>query len=320
MRRRVKVAFKMMKAVLAGLLSAAAVIPAAAMAQDVSLREAFRQRMEARGARAGGGDRAPAVQARADAQVGGGWQRPERAQRFERAERPERAERADRPESVERRDRDERRAQAPAGGWQRQDAPRPDPRTSADPRDGRPLWTERNFRGRPDRDQARRDRDDHERNWNRDRDARNRWSNGGGWNDNRWNGGGWSSGGGWNGGRDDRRDWSWNDRGDRRPAWNRDWRRDSRYDWNRYRTANRAAYRLPRYYAPYGWNQGYRRFSIGVTLSSLLFAQDYWLDDPYSFRLPEPYGPYRWVRYYDDALLVDVYTGQVVDAEYGFFF
>lgn len=313
MRRRVKVAQEMMKAVLAALASAAAVIPAAAMAQDTSLREAFRQRMEARGVRSGGGERGPAVQARADGQASGGWQRPERP---ERAERPERRERRDvvapsggwqRPVRDGR--PDERRVDAPAGGWQRPDAPRPDPRTSADPRDGRPLWTERNFRGRPDREQARRDRD---RDWRRANNGRN-----GGWNggwDGAWNGG---SNPGWNG---DRRDWSWNDRDDRRPSWNRDWRRDSRYDWNRYRTANRAAYRLPRYYAPYGWNQGYRRFSIGVTLSSLLFAQNYWLDDPYSYRLPEPYGPYRWVRYYDDALLVDVYTGQVVDAEYGFFF
>jgi hypothetical protein len=27
----------------------------------------------------------------------------------------------------------------------------------------------------------------------------------------------------------------------------------------------------------------------------------------------------RWIRYYNDALLVDVYTGEVVDAIRGFF-
>ena len=31
------------------------------------------------------------------------------------------------------------------------------------------------------------------------------------------------------------------------------------------------------------------------------------------------YGPYRWVRYYDDVLLVDVYSGEVVDVIYDFF-
>ena len=56
-----------------------------------------------------------------------------------------------------------------------------------------------------------------------------------------------------------------------------------------------------------------------MTLSSLLFAQNYWIADPYSYRLPDAYGPYRWVRYYDDALLVDVYSGEVVDAMYDFF-
>ena len=131
----------------------------------------------------------------------------------------------------------------------------------------------------------------------------------------------------------DRRDWSWRSgnaggwgrqaqRGpdrdwDRR--WDRGWRQDRRYDWSGYRNSNRAAYRLPRYYAPYGWNGGYRRFGIGARLSSLLFAQNYWIDDPFAYRLPEPYGPYRWVRYYNDAILVDVDTGEIVDAIYDLF-
>ena len=114
--------------------------------------------------------------------------------------------------------------------------------------------------------------------------------------------------------------YAWRDpRGDRGGRWNREWRGDTRYNWQSYRTSNRNAYRLPRYYAPYGWNYGYRRFSIGVTLSSALFAQGYWIDDPYDYRLPEVYGPYRWVRYYNDALLVDIYSGQVVDVVYDIF-
>ena len=36
-------------------------------------------------------------------------------------------------------------------------------------------------------------------------------------------------------------------------------------------------------------------------------------NDPWAYRLPEAYDDFRWVRYYNDALLVDVYTGEVVD-------
>ena len=49
------------------------------------------------------------------------------------------------------------------------------------------------------------------------------------------------------------------------------------------------------------------------------YQPDYWLDDPWQYRLPPVYGPYRWVRYYDDALLVDIYSGQVVDVIDNFF-
>ena len=103
-------------------------------------------------------------------------------------------------------------------------------------------------------------------------------------------------------------------------AWSRDWRGDNRYAWSRYRTANRSAYRLPRYYAPGNWSYGYRRFSIGVTLSSSLWGENYWIGDPYAYRLPDAYGPYRWVRYYDDALLVDIRSGRVVDTVYDIFY
>ena len=102
-------------------------------------------------------------------------------------------------------------------------------------------------------------------------------------------------------------------------AFNHDWRRDNRYDWRDYRARNRAIYHLPRYYAPYGWGYGYRRFGVGFTLNSVLFGPNYWIGDPWAYRLPPAYGPYRWVRYYDDALLVDIRTGYVVDVVYDIF-
>lgn len=102
-----------------------------------------------------------------------------------------------------------------------------------------------------------------------------------------------------------------------RDRWSGDWRRDHRYDWRRYRDRNRSLFRIGRYYDPYGWN--YRRFSIGFSLYPSYYSSSYWLDDPWMYRLPPAYGPYRWVRYYDDALLVNIYTGQVVDVLYNFF-
>lgn len=151
------------------------------------------------------------------------------------------------------------------------------------------------------------------------RDDRNDWRNDGRdqrWNDrdgrrddNRWND------------RDGRRgDRHWNDRDNhKRYSWDRDWRRDQRYDWKRYRNQYRHIYHAPRYYAPRGWDYGYRRFSIGITLWSGLYGSNYWIDDPYYYRLPPAYGSLRWVRYYDDALLVDIRTGYVVDVIRDFF-
>ena len=66
-----------------------------------------------------------------------------------------------------------------------------------------------------------------------------------------------------------------------------------------------------------GWN--YRRLGIGFTLGAPFFASSFWINDPWAYRLPPAYGQYRWVRYYGDVLLVDIYTGQVVDVINDFF-
>ena len=100
--------------------------------------------------------------------------------------------------------------------------------------------------------------------------------------------------------------------------WGRDWRENHRYNWDVYRTLNRNIFRLDRYYAPYR-NYEYRRLGIGFFLDSLFYSDAYWIDDPWRYRLPDVYEPYRWVRYYDDVLLVDTYSGEVVDVIYDFF-
>jgi hypothetical protein len=111
-------------------------------------------------------------------------------------------------------------------------------------------------------------------------------------------------------------------RGDRnrnwRNDWNRGWRNDNRYNWSSWRSRNRHAYHLSPYYSPYR-NWRYQRFSVGLFLDSLFYSQRYWIGDPWQYRLPAaPYGT-QWVRYYNDVLLVDVYTGEVVDVIYDFF-
>jgi hypothetical protein len=100
--------------------------------------------------------------------------------------------------------------------------------------------------------------------------------------------------------------------------WDRRWRQDARYDWQRYRYQNRNIFSPGRYYSPYR-GHSYSRFSIGLFLEPLFYNQRYWLGNPGHYRLPAAYPGTRWVRYYDDVLLVDVYSGEVVDVIYDFF-
>ena len=126
----------------------------------------------------------------------------------------------------------------------------------------------------------------------------------------------------WRNDRNDRNDRNWRDgrRGDRRGDhnWNRGWRNDNRYNWSSWRNQNRRIYHLSPYYSPYR-NWRYQRFSVGLFLDSLFYDQRYWIGNPYEYRLPPaPYGT-QWVRYYDDVVLVDVYSGEVLDVIYDFF-
>ncbi|MDB5691860.1 MAG: hypothetical protein JWO81_923 [Alphaproteobacteria bacterium] len=128
-----------------------------------------------------------------------------------------------------------------------------------------------------------------------------------------------------NGGRNNNRGgqrWG-NDRGnwqgDRngRGGWNQGWRNDNRYDWQRYRNQNRRIFNLGRYFAPYG-DYGYNRLDIGIALGEAFFARNYWIDPLYYHLPPAPPGT-AWVRYYDDVVLVDLYSGEVLDVINDFF-
>lgn len=99
-------------------------------------------------------------------------------------------------------------------------------------------------------------------------------------------------------------------------GWNRDWRNDRRYDWRRYRDRNRSVFRLGVYFDPFGYS--YHRYNIGYRIQPIYFGQRYWID-PAMYQLPYPPPGTQWVRYWNDALLVDMYTGEVVDVIYNFF-
>lgn len=95
------------------------------------------------------------------------------------------------------------------------------------------------------------------------------------------------------------------------------WRHDRRYDWHNWRHRHRSLFRLGFYVDPFGW--GYRPYSIGWRLWPSYYSSRFWLNDPWQYRLPYAPPGYRWVRYYDDALLVDTWNGEVVDVIYNFF-
>ena len=99
--------------------------------------------------------------------------------------------------------------------------------------------------------------------------------------------------------------------------WRSDWRRDHRYNWRNWRRHHRSHFHFGFYSDPFGWD--YFRYGIGWRMWPSYYRNSFWLNDPWRYRLPPAYGPYRWIRYYDDALLVNIYTGQVVDVEYDVF-
>jgi hypothetical protein len=130
---------------------------------------------------------------------------------------------------------------------------------------------------------------------------------------------GYNNGQGWRGGQQGRDYGRPGYGGNNRPQWRNDWRGDNRYDWRGWRDRNRNQFHAPRYQPPRGFGWGYRSFSIGYRLDRLFYAQNYWINDPWEYRLPPVYGPYRWVRYYNDAILVDIDSGEVVDVIQNFF-
>ena len=99
--------------------------------------------------------------------------------------------------------------------------------------------------------------------------------------------------------------------------WSSNWRNNSKYDWQNHRRHHRSIFHLGFYYDPFGW--GYNPFEIGWRMWPSYYSSRFWINDPWYYRLPYAPPGTRWIRYYDDAILVDTWTGEVVDVIYNFF-
>jgi len=95
------------------------------------------------------------------------------------------------------------------------------------------------------------------------------------------------------------------------------WRKDRRYDWYKHRNRYWWLFQLGWYNDPFGW--GYQPYGIGWRMWPSYYSRSYWLDDPWQYRLPYAPAGTRWIRYWDDAVLVDLWSGQVIDVVYNFF-
>jgi Ni/Co efflux regulator RcnB len=91
--------------------------------------------------------------------------------------------------------------------------------------------------------------------------------------------------------------------------------RADRRDWRAYRNDNRRLYSRGHWRSPYA----YRSFRPGLSIGVGYYAPRYYIADPWRYRLPPAHGTLRWVRHYDDALLVDVRRGRVVDVIRNFY-
>lgn len=97
------------------------------------------------------------------------------------------------------------------------------------------------------------------------------------------------------------------DHGDRDREYHGAWR-----DFDAPRHFHEGGYRPPEGYEHRHWRHGDR-------LPPEYFIRDYWIGDFLAFGLFAPPPDYVWVRVGDDALLIDQYTGEVVQVEYDIF-
>lgn len=100
------------------------------------------------------------------------------------------------------------------------------------------------------------------------------------------------------------------DRDDRRDARKdvREAKREYREDWQDYRRDHRQAFKGNRFNAPFK----YRSFNNGARLTAGYYAPRYYVNNYKAFRLPTPGYNQRYVRHYNDVLLVNVRSGNII--------
>ena len=103
-----------------------------------------------------------------------------------------------------------------------------------------------------------------------------------------------------------------------------DWRgRNEYHSWSYWRPLwshgwSGHRYRAPsRYYHPRGYSA--RAWRVGLSVPLVYLASSYIVDYVYYALATPPYG-YDWIRIDRDVLLVDRYSGEVVEVLYGFYY
>lgn len=95
------------------------------------------------------------------------------------------------------------------------------------------------------------------------------------------------------------------------------WHRPRANQWySRGRWVNRI--RGPRFVWPRGYH--YRHWSVGYRLPAAFLAAQFFYSDFVSLGLQPPPPGYQWVRFGPDLFLVDMRTGDIIDAAYGVFY
>lgn len=98
-------------------------------------------------------------------------------------------------------------------------------------------------------------------------------------------------------------------------------------NWSKHKTFNMGAwqhnrrathrYHLRAYRRPSGWFA--RTWVFGMVLPTLFWTRDYWITNYWEYGLADPPYGYVWVRNGDDALLVNVSSGYILQVVYGLF-
>ena len=86
--------------------------------------------------------------------------------------------------------------------------------------------------------------------------------------------------------------------------WQRNFRAQERHHWQPYQR-------------PQGWY--FQRWMFGMVLPTFFWTRQYWIENYWEFGLPDPPYGYVWVRYGDDALLVNVRSGYILQTVYDLF-